>query len=523
MKLRNKKRYSVFIRAIREIPSPSQKIHRIAKRVPAKVKTQKRTDNLCVKLNRINPGNVTAQQWVNYLKEVNRRDKEKGEQLQIELKRRTNMTDHVKPVDALVLDGNLAENWRRFKRNYNIFASAARVNGQTDDIKINTFLNAIGPSAVDLFDSFALTDVQREVYQTVVESFEAYCNPRKNVIYERYMFNQRNQRDGEKFDEFLMDLKLLSRFCEFGVAQDELIRDRIVAGVSDNRLRTRLLETRNLTLEMCIEKARTSEATQEQAAEMSKTATATKSVDAIRTQQQSYNRNRSHHQNSGNQSHSNSNDKRSTNSSSAHTSTNNNNNRGNDNSSNNGNRGPCKFCGKTHQPRNCPAYGKMCHKCKRKGHYKSMCNARSVACLSNVDSDDSDVFNLNGLEVFDVNPIHANSVSKSWIEKIRVEGKNIPFKIDTGAEIDVIPLHVIVKMNSKLNEKHVVRKTNIRLKPFVGDCINADGECFLNCSYDNKSVISRLAVVDRNVMPVLGLQTSRKLGIVPEPKENETL
>lgn len=122
------------------------------------------------------------------------------------------MTDHVKPVDALILDGNISENWRRFKRNYNIFAKAAGVDGQTDVIEINTFLNAIGPESVELFDSFTLTEEERLVYDTVINAFETFCNPRRNVIYERYKINQRNQSDGEIFDEFLLDLKKLARY-----------------------------------------------------------------------------------------------------------------------------------------------------------------------------------------------------------------------------------------------------------------------------------------------------------------------
>lgn len=63
-----------------------------------------------------------------------------------------------------------------------------------------------------------------------------------------------------------------------------MVRDRIVAGISDNRLRGRLIETANLLLEMSIEKARTSEATEEQSGIMRKTVTA--AVNEVRTQQQ---------------------------------------------------------------------------------------------------------------------------------------------------------------------------------------------------------------------------------------------
>ena len=44
-------------------------------------------------------------------------------------------------------------------------------------------------------------------------------------------FNQRNQKDGERIDDFVSELKRLSVTCEFGGLRDSLIRDRIVGGV----------------------------------------------------------------------------------------------------------------------------------------------------------------------------------------------------------------------------------------------------------------------------------------------------
>ena len=33
----------------------------------------------------------------------------------------------------------------------------------------------------------------------------------------------------------------------------------------------------------------------------------------------------------------------------------------------------CRFCGRSHRKRDCPAYGKECHKCGRKNHFSNMC------------------------------------------------------------------------------------------------------------------------------------------------------
>ena len=53
----------------------------------------------------------------------------------------------------------------------------------------------------------------------------------KNVIYERLVFNRRNQQEGERIDHFVSELKRLALTCDFDSLKDFLIRDRIVGGV----------------------------------------------------------------------------------------------------------------------------------------------------------------------------------------------------------------------------------------------------------------------------------------------------
>ena len=37
----------------------------------------------------------------------------------------------------------------------------------------------------------------------------------------------------------------------------------------------------------------------------------------------------------------------------------------------------CKFCGKSHDRGQCPAYGKVCNNCGHKNHFESKCTSRS--------------------------------------------------------------------------------------------------------------------------------------------------
>ena len=63
---------------------------------------------------------------------------------------------------------------------------------------------------------------------------------RKNIIFERARFNQRQQAEGESVDDFVMDLYRLAEHCGYGVLHNEMIRDRIVVGLRDAKLSEKL-------------------------------------------------------------------------------------------------------------------------------------------------------------------------------------------------------------------------------------------------------------------------------------------
>jgi len=52
-------------------------------------------------------------------------------------------------------------------------------------------------------------------FQKVLEAFQNYCSPRKNIIYERYIFWSLQQEGGESIDAYLMRLKVKIDSCEY--------------------------------------------------------------------------------------------------------------------------------------------------------------------------------------------------------------------------------------------------------------------------------------------------------------------
>ncbi|CAB4013612.1 Transposon Ty3-I Gag-Pol, partial [Paramuricea clavata] len=72
-------------------------------------------------------------------------------------------------------------------------------------------------------------------------TFKTYCNPRKNITFERHKFNIRNQDENESIDQYVTVLRTLAATCEFETLHDGLIRDRIVCGIRNQSIKERLL------------------------------------------------------------------------------------------------------------------------------------------------------------------------------------------------------------------------------------------------------------------------------------------
>ena len=109
-----------------------------------------------------------------------------------------------------------------------------------------------------------MTEKEKEDIDVVLKLLEDYCVGETNETYERYVFNKRDQQQGESFDTYLTSLRSLAKTCNFGELRDNLLRDRIVLGLLDNATRKKLLAEPKLTLDKCVNICRANETTTKQ-------------------------------------------------------------------------------------------------------------------------------------------------------------------------------------------------------------------------------------------------------------------
>lgn len=80
-----------------------------------------------------------------------------------------------------------------------------------------------------------------------------------SVVQHRFKFNSRSQREGESIADFVAELRRLSKDCQFEASLDDMLRDRLVAGIRDTRVQCRLLAELDLTFGRAFELSQAAE------------------------------------------------------------------------------------------------------------------------------------------------------------------------------------------------------------------------------------------------------------------------
>ena len=70
---------------------------------------------------------------------------------------------------------------------------------------------------------------------------KTHYNPKPSAIVSRFKFSTCARRQGETVAAFFMWLRQLTEHCSYGATLEEMLCDRLVGGINDERLQRRLL------------------------------------------------------------------------------------------------------------------------------------------------------------------------------------------------------------------------------------------------------------------------------------------
>ncbi|XP_049275515.1 uncharacterized protein LOC119372299 isoform X3 [Rhipicephalus sanguineus] len=366
--------------------------------------------------------------------------------------------DSLRLPGPLNTTGEASKNWQTFKQRFELFLAASEPTDKQRSVSSKTalLLSVAGEDAIEIFNTLNFTEGEDKAdYATVIKKFDEYFTLQTNEVHERYVFRKRVQSQGEPFEHFLRDLKKQARACNFGALLDSMVRDQIVYGTNDDRVREKLLRDCELTLQKAehVCKAAETSALRQETWEQGQ-----KQVDAVR------------------------------------------------------NAGPnpktaqvkmykCSKCGRTHQPGNCPAFGRTCRKCQKRNHFAICC--RSSALVGEIQDHEDD---------FSVLEVSARGVisQRDWTVRMTVNNVSVELKVDTGSQANLLPVGIYNKMHPSPEMK----QSSVVLHSYGGDTIKHLGVVCTEVTLGDRAIPLDFFVVRKGRQAILGLQATERLGLL---------
>ena len=130
-------------------------------------------------------------------------------------------------------DSNAAEKWKEFEQAWKNYSIAMKLH-QEPSVQVATLLSVVGAEVQIVFAMFTdwASDTDQNKIQPVLQKFAAYCQPLKNVPFERYKFYSRMQESGESYDHYQTALRQLVERFEFeSITPNQILHDKLVFGI----------------------------------------------------------------------------------------------------------------------------------------------------------------------------------------------------------------------------------------------------------------------------------------------------
>ncbi|XP_069128453.1 uncharacterized protein [Argopecten irradians] len=284
--------------------------------------------------------------------------------------------------------------------------------------KLKMFKYLIGSDGREIYNNIKWDKEEKDrTMNDALTKFESFYKPKKNETVKKFKFNMRIQQGDETMDKLIMDIKTLSKSCNFGELTDSLVRDKIVCGINDPQLCERLLRISDLTLGKAKELCRTSELTKRSVNTLDNAGAAVTEHKIKVKPKPKFT------------------------------------------GTNNTSQGklPCKFCGYEHEHKRekCPAFTETCRKRNEENHFESKCDelrkqkSKKKKYLQKKGKQKvryveeyGDDFQLNAVTEHNVYTVN---VSKDIRAAIDIGENCTLFQLDTGATCNVISRELVPK------------------------------------------------------------------------------
>ena len=338
-------------------------------------------------------------------------------------------------------------NWEQFISQFKTYRFLTELDKKSGKIQDAGLKYCMGPESEEILKTFNFSDGEVDKYDEVVKEFESYFSPCKNVLRLRKQFYRQIQQSTEDTEAYLRALFVAAEHCKFH-DKEESIRDQFVLGILDDELAEKIEllyynKDGNLSLDDVVEYCRTYNDIHNRRKLEREQNTATKEIAVVQKEKKMLR------------------DSEKAKSSQR-----------------------CQYCGKSHLPRRCPAFGKFCNKCKERNHFANVCSQ-----INQIQSADLPVEPLqivkyykceerDGFSAF-LGEVNASSKQSCEAMKVAITtgSRVISFKVDTGADFTIL--------NKATGERVINRGGNLKL---------ADSDRRLICPAGNLKIAGMVTI-----------------------------
>lgn len=182
----------------------------------------------------------------------------------------------------------------------------------------------------------------------------------------------------------------------------------------------------------------------------------------------------------------------------------------NDECKNHNRNSTCSNCGRQHEAKSFPAYGKECHKL---GHFAKFCRSTQKVCQTRPIREveyDSDL-SAHGIDT--VNTKTTSSPADTIQEQtpnehasLTINHKTLRLKPDSGAETNILT-------KTKHQRTSKMRQSNAKLTAYGGHSIPVIGKCYLRSQYKTVSKVIEFHIVE-NGKSLLGCNDCKNMNLI---------
>ncbi len=163
-----------------------------------------------------------------------------------------NLVGTVTPFDSQ------SQSWEEYCEILQHFFEANEITEATKQKAI--LLSSVGSQTYSLLRNL-LSPVKpgSKTVDELMDLLKQHFNPKPSEIVQRFKFNSRSREEGETVLDYVAVLRKLAHDCNYGEKLTEMLRDRLVCGINDDRIQRRLLAETDLTFEKALKIAQAME------------------------------------------------------------------------------------------------------------------------------------------------------------------------------------------------------------------------------------------------------------------------